>query len=115
MNIEQLREFALSLPAATEDVKWESDLCFCIGKKMFCATGLNSESFGASFKVRDNEFEEMCSRSGIKPAAYVARYKWISVKGDALSDEEWEHYVRQSYELVSSKLPKKLKKELGLG
>lgn len=113
MNIEQLREFALSLPAATEDVKWGNDLCFCIGEKMFCVTGL-SGSFGASLKVKNEEFEELCSRDGIIPAPYMARYKWIAVEGDALSDKEWEHYVRQSYQIISSKLTQKVKQELGL-
>lgn len=114
MDIEQLREFALSLPQATEDVKWGADLCFCIAGKMFCVTGL-SGAFGASFKVKDEEFEEISSRKGIEPAPYVARYKWVYInKPDVLTDEQWKHYVRQSYELVRDKLPKKVKVELGL-
>ena len=114
MDVEQLRTFALSLPHATEDIKWEVDLCFCIGAKMFCVTGLEQPTFRASFKVLDEEFDEISGRPGIKPAPYVARYKWVQVYDrSVLSDDEWKHYVKQSYDLVKSKLPKKVLKEMG--
>ena len=113
MNIETLRQFCLSLPHATEDVKWGHDLCFCIAAKMFCVTGLELGHEGASFKVKDEEFEEMAARPGIVPAPYVARYKWVMVDNwEAMNKEEWEHFVRQSYELVKQKLPPSVRKML---
>jgi predicted DNA-binding protein (MmcQ/YjbR family) len=112
MNTEQLREFCLSLPSVEEDVKWGNDLCFLIGKKMFCVTGVEG-AFGVSFKVTPEQFEELTETDDIIPAAYVARYKWISVKnGNRFRKEEWEDLIKQSYELVKSKLPKKLQSEL---
>ncbi len=108
MNIEKLRKLCLSLPHATEDVKWGNDLCFCVGKKMFCITGL-SGNFKVSLKVRDDEFDELSVSPGIIKAPYVARYKWILVENDSrFSEREWEHYIRQSYELVKEKLPQKV-------
>jgi predicted DNA-binding protein (MmcQ/YjbR family) len=107
MNIEQLRAFCLSLPHATEDVKWGNDLCFCIACKMFCITGFSSP-LKVSMKVKDEEFEELSSSEGIVPAPYVARYKWILVEAvSRFSKKEWEHYIQQSYELVKGKLSKK--------
>ena len=50
MNIEKLRGLCLSLPGVTEDIKWESDLCFSVAGKMFCGTSVDVDS-GASFKV----------------------------------------------------------------
>lgn len=112
MNIEQIRAFCLSLPSATEDVKWENDLCFCIAEKMFCVTGLNGP-FGVSLKVRDDEFEELSTTRNIRPAAYVARYKWIHIDSeDRFTRDEWGHYIRQSYELVKAKLPKGVRAKL---
>lgn len=112
MNIESLRTFCLSLPGVTEEVKWESDLCFLVGGKMFCVTYADADQ-GASFKVRDEEYRNMIAREGIIPAPYLARAKWIYVIDFLwLSDAEWEHYVRQSYELVKEKLPKKLRENL---
>jgi predicted DNA-binding protein (MmcQ/YjbR family) len=113
MNIEQLREFCLTLPAVTEDVKWGNDLCFCIGEKMFCVTGLTGQ-LKVSLKVKDEEFDALSTSEGIIPAPYMARNKWILVDGDRFNKKEWEHYIRQSYELVKSKLPKKLQKDLGI-
>lgn len=112
MNIEQLREFCLSLKGATEDIKWGHDLCFCIGEKMFCVTGLTGP-MKVSLKVKDEEYDELSSSDGIIPAPYMARNKWILVEDpDRFSRKEWEHYIRQSYELVKSRLPKKLQKEI---
>jgi hypothetical protein len=59
MNIELLREYCLSLPGVTEDVKWGNDLCFCIYERMFCITGLNNEPLMVTLKVKDEEFEEL--------------------------------------------------------
>jgi len=112
MNIEQLRKLCLSLPYTTEDVKWDNDLCFLIGKKMFCVTGLEG-SFSASFKLKDEEFNELTEMDGIIPAPYLARYKWVLVENStALTNKEWEHYISQSYEMIKSKLPKRILAQL---
>lgn len=110
MNIERLREFCLSLPDATEDVKWGNDLCFLISEKIFCVTPLESESFSVSLKVLPEEFDELCTKELIIPAPYLARYKWVLIKeASAFSGKEWEHFIKQSYDLVKAKLPKKKK------
>ncbi|MET0759318.1 MAG: MmcQ/YjbR family DNA-binding protein [Flavobacterium sp.] len=115
MNIEELQQLCKSLPSVTEDIKWGNDLCFCIGGKMFCVVGLNQSPTSASFKVLDEEFEEMSSREGFKPAPYVARYKWVLAEDiNVFSNSEWQHYVAQSYTLIKDKLPAKVKKELNL-
>ncbi len=112
MNIESLRTLCLSLPGATEDIKWESDLCFLVGEKMFCTASADTDQ-GASFKVPDEEYRDMIAREGIIPAPYLARAKWVYVLDFLwLSDAEWEHCIRQSYELVKAKLPKKLRDSL---
>ena len=113
MNIETLRNFCLALPGATEDIKWESDLCFSVGGKMFCVTAADEEG-GVSFKVREEEFRDMThDREGIIPAPYMARHKWVYVLDFPwLTDKEWAHYVRQSYELVKEKLPIKVQEGL---
>jgi predicted DNA-binding protein (MmcQ/YjbR family) len=115
MNIEDLRSLCLSFTAVTESVKWGNDLVFSVGGKMFCVASLDAVPASASFKVRDEEFEEMCSRQGFKPAPYVAKYKWVWMDDiSRLDKKEWQHYSHQSYELVKAKLPAKLKREAGL-
>jgi predicted DNA-binding protein (MmcQ/YjbR family) len=114
MNIDTLREYCMGLPAVTEDIKWGHDLCFSVAGKMFCVAALEGP-LTVSFKVKDDEFDEMSNSPGMRPAPYVARYKWVLVEEvSALSRKEWEHYVRQSYDLVRAKLPKKVAKQHGL-
>ncbi len=112
MNVEQLRSLCLSFPGATEDVKWGSDLCFLVGEKMFCVTSADVDQ-GASFKASDEDFAELTAREGIIAAPYLGRAKWVYVLDfSRLSEQEWPRYLRQSYELVKSKLPKKIKENL---
>jgi predicted DNA-binding protein (MmcQ/YjbR family) len=110
MNLEELRALCLSMPHATEDVKWGHDLCFCIAEKMFLVTVLERNPASASFKVDDDEFDILKEKEGFMPAPYLARYKWIYVDDiNRLSTKDWEHYVEQSYKLIKSKLPKKIR------
>ena len=114
MNIDTLRDLCRKLPAVTEDIKWGHDLCFSVAGKMFCVCALDGP-LSVSFKVRDDEFEELADSPGIRPAPYVARYKWVLVEEvSRLNRKEWEHYIKQSYDLVRAKLPKKLAKQHGL-
>lgn len=114
MDIDLLRALCLSLPAATEDVKWGNKLVFSVGRKMFCMASLEPP-FTCSFKVRDEEFEELSIKDGFMPAPHIARAKWVLVTDPLkLHKKEWEGYIRQSYELVKAKLTKKDRALLGL-
>ena len=114
MDIETLRQICLSLPAVTEDVKWENDLCFSVGGKMFCIASLEPP-FKCSFKVADEEFEAISQQPGFMPAPYLARARWVAVTGpEKISRKAWEAYLQQSHKLVAAKLTKKTKAELGI-
>jgi predicted DNA-binding protein (MmcQ/YjbR family) len=107
MNIEELRNFCLGLSSVTEDIKWGDNLVFSVGGKMFCLADLESP-LRVSFKVQEEEFPELTSTDDIIQAPYFARNKWVTVLEESrLSRREWEHYLRQSYDLVVAKLPKK--------
>jgi predicted DNA-binding protein (MmcQ/YjbR family) len=114
MDLPQIQAFCLSLPAVTEDIKWENHLCFSVGGKMFCVTSTEG-TLTYSFKATDEEFEELGARKGMMPAPYMARNKWILVSDPAvLKKGETERLLRQSYDLVKAKLTKKLRTELGI-
>jgi predicted DNA-binding protein (MmcQ/YjbR family) len=115
MNVEDIQAICKGLPSVTEDIKWEHDLVFSIGGKMFCVVGLEQSPTTASFKVRDEEFEEMSARPGFKPAPYVAKYKWVWIDDiKKMKKADWKKYISQSYELVKQKLPPKIKKQLSV-
>jgi predicted DNA-binding protein (MmcQ/YjbR family) len=108
MNVEQLRQFCLSFPGATEDVKWGNDLCFSVGKKMFCVTSVEDKEGGISFKTTPEKFAELTERDGIIPAHYVARYHWVTVeRPDTVATDELKDLISLSYQLVRNKLPKR--------
>ncbi|GEO11475.1 MmcQ/YjbR family DNA-binding protein [Segetibacter aerophilus] len=113
MNIEDIQSICKELQAVTEDIKWEHDLVFSIGGKMFCIVGLDQAPTSASFKVKEDEFEELSNREGFKPAPYVAKYKWVLTDDiNRMSKTDWKRYIEQSYNLVKDKLPNKTKKQL---
>lgn len=115
MNIEDISKVCLSLPMVTQDIKWGHDLVFSIGGKMFCVVGLDEVPTSATFKVKDEEFEEMSSSPGFKPAPYVAKYKWVMIEDiTIMKHSDWEKFIHQSYNLVKAKLTNKLKKQLGI-
>ncbi|MBL4752652.1 MAG: MmcQ/YjbR family DNA-binding protein [Flavobacteriales bacterium] len=113
MDIEQLRSICLDLPGVTEDVKWENHLCFLVANKMFLIAGLDISPTTASFKVPPEQFNDVASKDGFKQAPYLAKGQWVHTSDvELLTEEEWVYYSRQSYELIKSKLPKKVQREL---
>jgi predicted DNA-binding protein (MmcQ/YjbR family) len=115
MNVEDISAICKSLPLVSEDIKWGHDLVFSIGGKMFCVVGLDQSPTSASFKVTDDEFEEISTWPGFKPAPYVAKYKWVLIDDiTKMNRSKWEQFINQSYELVKAKLPPKIRKQLEL-
>ncbi|MBX2968489.1 MAG: MmcQ/YjbR family DNA-binding protein [Cyclobacteriaceae bacterium] len=114
MNIEELQALCNSFPAVTEDIKWDNDLCFSVGGKMFCVASLD-QPLRISFKVGDEEFNELSTRIGFIPAPYMARAKWVSVVDvSCLPQHELRQLISQSYNLVREKLTIKMRKQLGI-
>jgi predicted DNA-binding protein (MmcQ/YjbR family) len=114
MDTESIRKHCLSFSNATEDVQWGSDLVFKIGGKMFAVTDINAQPTGkVSFKCTPEKFAELTEIDGIIPAPYVARYHWVYLeKPSALSKTELKELIRNSYDLVLAKLPKKTRMQL---
>jgi predicted DNA-binding protein (MmcQ/YjbR family) len=107
MTIDQIRAYCLSFPHATENLQWGDDLCFKIAGKIFTMLGLDNPRL--CFKCSPETFAELIEREDIHPAPYVGRYKWVMLdRLDALSDKELEDSIRQSYEMVAAKAPKKV-------
>jgi predicted DNA-binding protein (MmcQ/YjbR family) len=113
MELDWIREYCLSLPHATEQVQWEDDLVFKIGGKMFAVAPLEHVRLWLSFKCSLGEFGELIEKPGIIPAPYLARANWVALESpDALSRAEIKRLLRQSYDLVFAKLPKKTQAKL---
>ena len=108
MNVDWIRRFCRALPHTTEEVLWGGDLVFKIGGRMYAAAPLEPGPVYVSFKCTPEEFAELVERPGIIPAPYSARYHWVALENeDALPRAEIKRLVKQSYDLVLEKLPKK--------
>jgi predicted DNA-binding protein (MmcQ/YjbR family) len=106
MNVDSIRAYCLSFPQATEKLQWGDALCFKSGGKMFAVLGLDRARL--SFKCTTDSFAELIEREDIRPAPYVGRYKWVMLdRLDAVRADELEDLIRQSYEMVAAKAPKK--------
>src|SRR4051794_19903717 len=112
MNIEEFREYCLSLPGATEIVQWEYDLLFKVGGKMFAATPV-IPPHGVSFKATADTFAELIERPGVTPAPYLAKHNWVRCESySTIPAREFKALIAESYRLVLEKLPKKMQAEI---
>lgn len=106
MDVDTIRAFCLAFPNASEKLQWGDDLCFKVGGKIFAILGLDNPRL--CFKCTPDTFAELIEREDFRPAPYVGRYKWVMMdRLDAVGDAELQELIRQSFEMVSAKAPKK--------
>jgi predicted DNA-binding protein (MmcQ/YjbR family) len=116
MDIEWVRNLCLSFPRVTEEEVWENDLTFKVAGKMFAHSVLIPAPVWLSFKASPESFAELTERTGIIPAPYLARAKWVALETkDAVPAEELATLLRASYDMVVAKLPKKIQASLSDG
>src|SRR5207245_6079492 len=69
-----------------------------------------------SFKASPEKFVELTERQNIIPAPYLARAQWVALQTrDALGREELAGLLRESYEMILAKLPKKVQESIASG
>src|SRR5215475_1653726 len=113
MPMQWIRSFCKALPHTTEEVLWGNDLVFKIGGKMYAVTPLEPAPICLSFKASVDEFAELCERDGVIPAPYMARHHWVGMQREnAIPAAELKRLLRQSYDLVKAKLPKRAQAKL---
>jgi len=116
MNIEELREYGLSLPNVTERSPFGLDtLALEIGGKMFCLISLDGEEDFYNLKVDPDYSVELRDRySGIRPGYHMNKRHWISVDfhGD-VSDKLQRELISHAYRQTAKGLSRKARMELG--
>jgi predicted DNA-binding protein (MmcQ/YjbR family) len=116
MDIEWVRELCHSFPAVSEEEVWTDDLTFKVAGKMFAHTVLIPARVWLSFKATPEKFAELTERAAIIPAPYLARAKWVALETkEALLAEELAPLLRESYDMVVAKLPKKIRESVLAG
>ena len=112
-DVDSIRALCRSFPDVTEDMPWADDLCFKVGGKIFVSMVLSDGRFPRiTLKSSPEAFHDLLEIEGIAPAAYVGRYKWVTLANcNVVPARELEDLIRQSYALVSAKAPKATKKK----
>lgn len=106
MNETALRALCADWPGVVAEVKWQDDLVFSVGGKMFAVLCLRGAQAGyLSFRVGPERFLEFTDRPGLRPAPYLARAHWVQrVEAKALATSELKALLRGSYDYAVSKL-----------
>jgi predicted DNA-binding protein (MmcQ/YjbR family) len=114
VNLETLRRICLSFADATEDIQWEHQLLFRVGRKMFAIAALDLRSpYRFAFKTKPERFAALVEQEGIVPAPYLARHHWVALDDfDVLPSRELEQLVQEAYALVRAGLPAKTRASL---
>lgn len=113
MNIEDVREYCLSLPMVTEDTAFGEDLIlFRICDKIFACMALDGDDYLALKCDPDYALELRDRYADIEGAFHWNKRYWnqIRLRG-SLESSKIEGLIRHSYSKVVKKLTKKIRTE----
>lgn len=116
MNIEEVREYALSLPLAEESLFAGEWVQYRVCGKWFMLIQLDAPEQRVAVKCDPEMAIELRERfNGVEPAYHMNKRMWndLYLNRD-LGDEDIKRYIRHSYNEVVKKLPRKTRNELGL-
>jgi len=114
MNIEDYRDFCLSLPGTTEETPFGPDtLVFKVGGKIFALTDL--QTF-ASFNVKCDPERAVELRERydyVLPGFHMNKKHWNTILvGTGAPDAQLRQWLTESYQLIVAALPKAVRAEL---
>lgn len=115
MNIEELRSYVLKLPATTEGFPFDNDtLVFKVSGKMFLLVSLERQPLSFNFKALPADGLKYREQYPAVSAGYhMDKKHWNTVILDgSVSRDEILRFIKNSYDLVLTKLPKYKQKEI---
>ena len=100
MNIEEVREYTLSLPGVTEDQAFGEDILnFRLEGKIFVCLWLG----GGRYDELREQF------SAVTPAYHWNKTHWSDVYYEKMDEALVKGLIKESYQLIASKLPKAIR------
>jgi len=115
MNVEQVREYTLSLSGVTEDQPFGDDnITFRLEGKIFMCLWLGSDKQDMknseprlALKLTPERNEDLRTQfSTVTPAWHWNKKHWNDVYYEQLDDSLLMEWIKESYHLIASKLPK---------
>ena len=115
MNLEDVREFALSLNLAVDEMLFGGDwVNWQVGGKWFLVVWLNAPEPRIAVKLPPDTGEELrMFHQGVRPPYHLNKKHWNDLYLNLLPDEFVKEQIRTSFRLVAASLPKKRQTELG--
>ena len=117
MTRNEFDAFCGALKATTNVQQWGGASVWKLGGKIFaiCSRWGAGSHCKISFKCSDLAYSILTEQSGIVPAPYLARAKWVQVESaDAMSDDDLRAYIDAAYTIIMGKLTRNQRKELDL-
>lgn len=120
MDIEQVREYTLSIAGVTEDQPFGDDIItFRIEGKIFLCLWLGGGKHDMrdsmprfALKLTPDRNEELREHySAITPAWHWNKVHWSDVYYEQLEEDLVEGLIKEAYDLVVSKLPKSVRQK----
>lgn len=109
-RLAELEQYALTLPGASFDLKWQQCRVVSLENKMFALFLPDS----VAYKVAADDFLALTGLPGVRPAPYLARARWIQVSSlEALALPDIKAGIAESRKLVLARLPKTLRLHYG--
>lgn len=101
-NLERIRQIALALPEATEELTWGTDINFRVRKKIFCFPG---QGGSICVKAEREELPALLEDTRVRPAPYLARGGWIvlDLPSTKVDWAEVTELIHTSYCLIAPK------------
>lgn len=114
MNIEELREYCLSLKGANEEFPFdETTLVFKVAGKIFCLTGLELPLSVNLKNIPERNVELREEFPAIKPGYHMNKKHWNTVEIDgSISDDMIKNLIDDSYDLVVMSFSHKKQQEI---
>ena len=115
MNLEELREYCLSLPHATEDMPFDEDiLVFRICNRIFALTNLERIPVNVSLKCDPERAIELREQYPDKIVAgyHLNKKHWNTVSLEDLPLTLIKEMIQHSYDQVLAKVPKRERESL---
>lgn len=112
MNIEEVRDYCLSLRNSTEGMPFGDDfLVFKIEGKMFVCIPLDVDEPHISLKCSPEYTEQLRFHyTAVEPAWHFNKKYWNTIYLERdMPNEEIKHWIKHSYEEVIAKLPKRIR------
>lgn len=119
MNVEEFREYCLSLPGACENAPWTEPqyrnlVTFTVADKWFCL--LDPDNKFCDLKCPPDQVTELQEAyKGVEPAWHMNKLHWIKVVLDSdVPITKIEALIQQAYDMIVASLPKSKREGLSV-